>query len=78
MSSPYRERRLLTVAQVARIMGLDDPNGRRRVRRLIKAKKIRAEDHGTGRQPYWLIPETALRDYLTERGRIAPRGETIN
>ena len=63
---------------MARILGLNDETGRRRVRRLINAGKLRGEDHGTGEQPYWMIPETALRDYLSERGRVAPRGETIN
>ena len=68
----YRETRLLTVATAARIIGLEGEVGRRHVRRLIRAGKIRGEDHGTGLAPRWLIPATALRDYLISVGRIPP------
>ncbi|MBG95068.1 MAG: hypothetical protein CL793_07430 [Chloroflexi bacterium] len=61
--------RLLTVTQVAREIGINDDNGRRRVRRLIRAGKLQAEDHGTGDQAYWLIDEGSLKRYLRERGR---------
>ena len=73
----FRESRLLTVATVAKVIGLEGEAGRRHVRRLIGSGKIRAEDHGAGTTPHWLVPASALRDYLVSVGRIPPGDVTI-
>ena len=73
----FREARLLSVATVAKLIGLEGEAGRRHVRRLIGSGKIRAEDHGAGATPHWLIPASALRDYLVSVGRIPPGDATI-
>jgi len=63
--------KLYSVPQVARVLGLDSPAGRKRVHRLIRTGKIVAEDHGTGVRPRWYVTQKSLQEYLgTRRERV--------
>lgn len=73
-----KNEKLYTVGQVARILGIDHEAGRKRVRRLIKAGKMGAEDHGTGMRPQWLIPHSALLTYLGQRRETIQRSTYLN
>lgn len=58
--------RLLTPHIAAKRLGLpEDRSGVRQINRLIQAGKLKAENHGTGKQrPRWRIRESALAEYM--------------
>ncbi len=47
--------RRLTVSAASQWLGYDHSSGPRRVRRLIEGGRLKAENHGAGGRPYWLI-----------------------
>ena len=69
--------KLLTVAQASRTLGFSGQSGHRRVRRLILSGKLRAEDHGTGKNHFWMVTESAIADYLEKRGRFRRPGDYL-
>lgn len=69
--------KLFTVAQASRALGFDGKPGHRRVRRLILSGKLRAEDHGTGKNHFWMVTEAALAEYLERRGRFRGPSEYL-
>ena len=74
----FRREKLYTVGQVASILGFDAKPGSKRVRRLIEAGKLEAEDHGSGDKRFWMVTESSLRGYLEERGRASATNEHLH
>lgn len=71
--------RLYNTGQVARMLGYEGEAGRRRVCRLIAAGRLRAEDHGTGGQPHWMIPASSVKFYLSgQRGKFEERPKFLH
>ncbi len=69
--------KLYSVAQASRLLGFDGTPGHKRVRRLIVSGKLRAEDHGTGKNHSWMVTESALAEYLERRGRFRGSSEYL-
>jgi len=70
--------RTLSVAQAAKILGMAGESGARHVRRLIRARKLHAEDHGSGHRPYWRIPESSLVEYMAARSPRDDADRTVH
>ena len=69
--------KLHTIRQTALALGFTGTSGHQRVRRLILSGRLRAEDHGTGKNHFWMVTESAIADYLERRGRFRRPGDYL-